>query len=249
MKLNLERPLAFFDLEATGLNTSTDRIVEIAICKVFPDHSRETLAMLINPEILIPSEATAVHGINNEDVADCPAFRDVAYQIYNLLNGCDIGGFNSNSYDVPLLFNEFIRAGIYWDYTSFRMIDVGNIYKRKEPRTLSAAHQFYCGTDLENAHSAEADIIATVNVFEGQLEKYADLSMDLDSLQYFCNYDRKVLDLSGKFTLDADGDIVFNFGTKKGTKAKNDLGYVSWMYNRDFNPDTKKICEELLGIS
>lgn len=249
MKLKLTRPLAFFDLEATGLNTQNDRIVEIAICKVHPDGFREVKTWLLNPQMNIPVEASNVHGITNDHVADCPTFNDVADEIYTFLEGCDIGGFNSNAYDVPMLFNEFIRAGIYWDYQKFAMVDAGNIYKRKEPRTLSAAVKFYCGVDLENAHSAEADILATVDVFIAQLDRYPDLPTDIDSLQHFCNYDRKILDLSGKFTLDADGDITFNFGSKKGTKAKQDLGYVSWMYGKDFNPDTKKVCEELLGIS
>jgi DNA polymerase-3 subunit epsilon len=249
MKLKLTRPLAFFDLEATGLNTQNDRIVEIAICKIFPDYTREVISHLVNPQMPIPAEASAIHGIFDHDVADAPTFQQLAPEIWNFIDGCDIGGFNSNSYDVPMLFNEFIRAGKYWDYQKFAMVDAGNIFKRKEQRTLSAAYKFYCGTELENAHSAEADILATVDVFVSQFERYPDLPSDIDGLQHFCNYDRKILDLSGKFTLDNDGDIVFNFGSKKGTKAKQDLGYVSWMYGKDFAPDTMRVCEELLGIN
>jgi DNA polymerase-3 subunit epsilon len=248
MKLKLKRPLAFLDLECTGLNTQTDRIVEIAICKVHPDYSREVLTHLVNPGCLIPAEASAIHGITNEMVADQPTFQQLSSELFTFLEGCDVGGFNSNSFDVPLLFHEFARTCRFWDYQSFAMVDAGNIFKRKEPRTLSAAYQFYCGAELENAHSAEADILATVDVFVNQLERYPDLPLDINELHSFCNYDRKVLDLSGKFTLDADGDIVFNFGSKKGTKAKNDLGYVQWMYGKDFAPDTMKVCEGLLGI-
>jgi len=249
MKLKLTRPLAFFDLEATGLNTQNDHIVEIAICKIHPDYTKEVIAHLVNPQMPIPAEASAIHGIFDQDVADVPTFQELAPEIWNFLEGCDIGGFNSNSYDVPMLFNEFIRAGKYWDYQKFAMVDAGNIFKRKEARTLTAAYKFYCGTELENAHSAEADILATVDVFVSQLERYPDLPGDIDGLQHFCNYERKILDLSGKFTLDKNGDIVFNFGSKKGTKAKQDLGYVSWMYGKDFAPDTMKVCEELLGIN
>jgi DNA polymerase-3 subunit epsilon len=248
MKLKLKRPLCFFDLEATGLNTQTDRIVEIAICKIHPDYSKEVLTLLVNPGCPIPAEASSIHGIYDADVSEKPTFHELADQLYTFLEQSDIGGFNSNSFDVPLLFHEFARAGKYWDYQQFAMIDAGNIFKRKEPRTLSAAYQFYCGTDLENAHSAEADILATVDVFLNQLERYPDLPLEIDALHSFCNYDRKILDLSGKFTLDQEGDIVFNFGSKKGNKAKNDLSYVSWMYGKDFAPDTMKVCEGLLGI-
>lgn len=246
MKLTLTRPLCFIDLEATGLDRENDRIVEIAVCKVHPDGTREVKTRRINPGIPIPAQASEVHGITDVDVENEPTFEKLAPGLIKFIENCDFAGYNSNAYDFPMLYNHFMRSGIHWDYTKFRMIDVGNIFKRKEERTLTAAYKFFCEKELEDAHSAEADILATVDVFEAQLERYEDLPADLEELQLYCNYDKPILDISGKFTTDADGDIVFNFGAKRGTKAKDDLSYVSWMLSKDFAPDTLKICSDLI---
>ncbi|MBB2148833.1 3'-5' exonuclease [Pedobacter gandavensis] len=249
MRLKLTRPLAFFDIEATGLDKQNDKIIELAICKIHPDYSREVKTWLINPGMPIPAESSAIHGIFDADVIDCPTFEQAAEEIWTFILLCDFGGFNSNSYDIPMLFFEFLKTGRFWNYHAFSMVDAGNIFKRKEERTLTAAYKFYCGTVLENAHSAEADILATVEVFINQMDRYPDLPSDIQELSSFCNYGRTILDLSGKFTTDNEGDIIFNFGGNKGKKAKYDLGYVSWMYGKDFASDTMKICEQLLGIN
>lgn len=249
MNLKFSRPIAFFDIEATGLDTVKDRIVEFAICKLHPDYSRESFSWLINPQMPIPAASSAIHGIYDQDVANEPIFSQLAPVIWSVLDNCDFGGFNSNRYDIPMLYNEFLRTGRTIDYSSIKFVDAGNIFKRKEQRTLAAAVEFYCGHKLEDAHSAAADIEGTVDVFLQQLNAYPDLPQDMNGLHLFCNHDKPVLDLSGKFTTDHDGDIIFNFGVHKGEKAIYDLGYVSWMYNKDFAPDTKKICEQLLGIN
>lgn len=250
MKLNLERPICFFDLEATGLDREIDRIVEISICKLFPDLSREYLTSRINPLVPIPKEASEIHGIFDDDVKDCPTFEDLGQSIYEFILGCDIAGFNSNNFDIPMLYFHLLRIGIKWDYKSIRKIDVGNIFKINEPRTLSAAAKFYLGTDLDDAHSAEADVNATVDVFMAQLEKYDNIPMDLGELELFTNYGKPILDVSGKFTTDEDGDIVINFGQYKGRKAKNHLDYIQWMlYKANFNSDTNDICSQLLDVN
>lgn len=247
MKLNLKRPIAFFDLECTGLNTQEDRIVEIGICKLFPDGSRETKRRLINPGMPIPKQSTDIHGITDEDVKDQPTFKEIAQGLLKLLEGCDIGGYNSNHYDLPMLNNHFLREGINWDYHSFLKIDAGNIFKIKEARTLSAAYKFYCKKDMENAHSAEADINATVDVFLAQLEHYEDLPETMEELELFCNHGKKFLDLSGKFTFDEDGDVVFNFGAERGKKAIDNLGLVNWILGKDFPADTRQVCYDILN--
>lgn len=249
MSLKFSRPIAFFDIESTGLDTTKDRIVELAICKLHPDYSRELFSWLINPEMPIPAASSAIHGIFDQDVINEPTFVQLAHIIMDILADCDFGGFNSNRYDIPMLYSEFLRAGLTLDYSSRRFVDVGNIFKRKEQRTLEAAVQFYLGYEMSNAHSAVADINETVNVFIRQFEVYKDLPENMDSLHLFCNHDKPVLDLSGKFTTDEQDDIVFNFGTKRGTKAKHDPGYLQWMYSKDFAPDTVKVIESLLGIN
>jgi DNA polymerase-3 subunit epsilon len=249
MKLQLTRPIVFIDIEATGLNLETDRIVEISICKLFPDGTREVKTKRYNPEMPIPPEVTEIHGINDEDVKDKPLFRQEAKGILSYIENCDVAGFNSNRYDVPLLFNEMIRAGLYLDYTKFKMIDVGNIFKIKEPRDLKAAYKFYCGGDLENAHSAEADITATVDVFLKQLEKYEDLPQDVGVLALMSNHGNPILDLSGKFTMDK-GKIVFNFGPKRGQPAEEHPDFLEWMlYKASFPQDTREVATKLLEAS
>jgi len=246
MKLILTRPLAFFDLEATGLNTVNDRIVEIAVTKLFPDGSRESKCRRINPGISIPPAASLIHGITDSDVADCPKFNEVAQSLYEYISNCDIAGFNSNSFDLPMLFFHFSRAGIEWDYQSFAKIDVGNIFKRKEERTLSAGLKFYTGRSLENAHAADADTEATVDIFLAQIDKYDDLPLDLAALEKYSNYDRGFLDLSGKFSENENGDIILNFGKHKGEKAMDHLGFVEWMLRADFPIDTCNICWKII---
>jgi DNA polymerase-3 subunit epsilon len=247
--LKFSRPIAFFDIEATGLDTAKDRIVELAICKLHPDYSRESWSWLINPQMPIPAASSAIHGIYDADVINEPTFLSLAPTINMIMADCDFGGFNSNRYDIPMLYNEFLRAGITLDYSKIRFIDAGNIFKRQERRTLEAAVLFYMGYTMTNAHSAAADIEATVDVFEAMLNKYPDLPDNMDAMHLYCNHDKPVLDLSGKFTIDNDGDVVFNFGNKKGLKAKNEIGYIQWMFGRDFAPDTMAICEKFLGIN
>lgn len=243
----LERPLAFIDIEATGLNLEFDRIVELSICKLFPDGSREVKTKRYNPEISIPPEVTEIHGITDDDVKDKPLFRQEAKAILAYIEGCDLAGFNSNRYDVPLLFNEMLRAGLYLDYKQFKMIDVGNIFKIKEPRDLKAAVKFYCGTELQNAHSAEADITATVDVFLKQLEKYEDLPQDVGELALFSNHGNPILDLSGKFTM-SNGKIVFAFGPNRGKPAADYPDFLEWMvYKASFPRDTVEIAISLLS--
>lgn len=247
--LKFARPIAFFDIEATGLDTTKDRIVELAICILHPDYTRETFCWLVNPEMPIPAKSSKIHGIYDHDVADAPTFKQLAKAIWSILQNRDLGGFNSNRFDIPMLYNEFIRTGITMNYDNTKFVDAGTIFKRQEERTLSAAVQFYLGYELTDAHTAAADIEATVDVFEAMLQRYNDLPSDMDRMHFYCNYDKPVLDLSGKFTIDDEGDIIFNFGSKKGDKAKFDLGYVQWMYSKDFASDTMRICEKLLSIN
>lgn len=247
MRLQLERPIAFIDIEATGKKPEEDRIVEISICVLNMDLTRKNYTRRLNPIIPINPGATAVHGIKNEDVAHEPTFSDVAHKLLNYLENCDQAGYNSNRFDFPMLYAEFNRAGINWDYSQHRLIDVQNIFMINEPRTLSAAMKFYCNKDLEGAHGAEADINATADVFLAQYERYPDLPTTVEELQVYSNHGRKILDLSGKFTYNEAGDIVFNFGKYRDEKATDHLDFVEWMlYRANFQPDTNQICELLL---
>lgn len=246
MKLKLERPLAFIDIESTGLNRESDRIVEISICILHPDLRREIKTRRLNPGIPISEEATAVHGITNDDVKAMPDFKQVAKGLMNLITGCDIAGFGSNNYDVPLLYNEFLRAGIEWDYTKHFFIDAGNLFKIMEPRDLTAALKFYCNKDHEGAHGAEADVNATVDVFLAQVERY-EVPEHIGELALMTNYDKILLDLSGKFTFNDKGQVVFTFGPNRWLPAEEHLDFVTWMLERDFPPDTHRICRQLVN--
>lgn len=246
MRLHLTRPLAFIDIEATGLDTEKDRIVELSVTKLLPDGSRESRTRRFNPEMPIPAASTEIHGITDEDVKDCNNFQHTAKGLFKFIDGCDIAGFNSNRFDVPILYKEFLRAGIIWDHKTFRMIDVGNIFKINEERTLAASLKFYCGKDHEGAHGAEADVNATIEVFEAQFERYPDLPTDLDELQIYCNHGKKILDLAGKFTLNEQNEIVINFGVNRGKLAKDEPGLMQWMIGKDFAPDTLEICNQIL---
>lgn len=249
-----ERPIAFIDIESTGPKPDYDRIVELSIVKLFPDFSRVIKTWRINPGIAIPAEAVAVHGITFNQVRDCLKFIDRAKEIMEFLSDdkglLDVAGFSSNSFDIPLLYMEFHRAQMCWEYTQFHMIDVGNLFKIKEQRTLSAAVRFYLGRDHEGAHGAEADIQATIDVFVAQLHTYNDLPESVADMALFTNYGKPILDLSGKFYLGEDGHIYLNFGVHKDKKAKDNLDYVKWMYTKgNFAPDTYRVCASLLGLS
>lgn len=250
MKIQLTRPIAFFDLESTGVDREADRIVEIAVCKYEPSGQFKTFRRLVNPTIPIPPSASEIHGIKDEDVAGEPTFKQLSKGLLDLLSGCDIAGFNSNAFDVPLLFNEFARAGHFWDYSQFLMIDVGNLFKIKEPRTLSAAVKHYCGKELLDAHSAAADIEATLDVFLAQMARYEndeDFPQTLAELALYTNYGNKVADLSGKFVYNSDGELILNFGKHRGNPAKNHIDFLQWMvYKADFAADTTLIANQVL---
>lgn len=218
MKLNLKNPLIFFDLETTGTNINTDRIVEICYLKVHPNGNEEAKTMRINPEMHIPEASSEIHGIYDEDVADCPTFKDVAKDIAKDIEGCDIAGFNSNRFDVPVLVEEFLRVGIDIDLAKRKFIDVQVIYHKLEQRTLSAAYKFYCGKNLEDAHSAEADTRATYEVLKAQLDKYPDvLTNDINFLSEYSSYSKNV-DFAGRIIYDNNGVEIFNFGKYKGIR-------------------------------
>lgn len=246
--INLQRSMCFFDLETTGTNTQQDRIIEICIIKLDPDFmSREEKTKRINPTIPIPKQASDVHGITDEMVKDAPTFKQIAKGVFDFVDGCDIAGYNSINFDVPLLYNEFSRAGIMWDYSKVNFIDVCNIFKIKEGRTLSAAVRFYLDKDHEGAHGATADVEATIKVFENQIERYGLGDQTIEQLAIMSNYDKPILDISGKFTTDSEGDVIFNFGQHKGKKAKSERSYLDWMINKgDFSQDTKAIALKLI---
>lgn len=244
MQLNLRNPLVFFDLETTGINIVADRIVEICYLKINIDGSEVAKTIRINPERHIPEEATRVHGISDADVADCPTFKQVAQSLANEIEGCDLAGFNSNRFDIPLLVEEFLRAGVDIDLTKRKMIDVQTIFHKKEQRTLSAAYKFYCGLDLDNAHSAEADTRATYEVLKAQLDRYPDLENDMAMLSEYSSHNRNV-DFAGRFIYDENGVEVFNFGKYKGCSVvevlRTDTGYYGWIMQGDFALDTKNV--------
>lgn len=249
MKLNLKNPLVFFDLETTGTNINTDRIVEICYLKVYPNGNEESKTMRINPEMHIPEASSAIHGIFDEDVADCPTFKEVAKDIAKDLEGADIAGFNSNRFDVPVLVEEFLRAGIDIDLTRRKFVDVQVIYHKLEQRTLSAAYKFYCGKNLEDAHTAEADTRATYEVLKAQLDRYPDvLENDIKFLSDYSTYSKNV-DFAGRIVFNDDGVEVFNFGKYKGIPVaevlQRDPGYYGWILNGDFTLNTKNVLTKI----
>ncbi|MDE6564823.1 MAG: 3'-5' exonuclease [Muribaculaceae bacterium] len=244
MKLKLNRPVVFFDLETTGTNISTDRIVEISMVKLHPDGHVVEKTRRINPEMPIPAEATAIHHITDDDVAAEPTFRQVAASLAQQLIGCDIAGFNSNRFDIPLLDAEFERAGVDFDFSKARFIDVQTIYHKKEPRTLVAAYRYYCGAELEGAHGALADTRATMEVLLAQLERYDDLPTDVGALSEYACANRNV-DIAGRLIYDDQNREIINFGKYKGRVAEEvlekDPGYYSWIMQGDFPRNTKKV--------
>lgn len=249
MQLALKNPLLFFDIESTGLNVATDRIVEISAVKVMPDGSTDIKTRRINPTIPISPEAQKVHGISDEDVKDCPKFSQIAKSLAQWMQGCDIAGYNSLKFDIPMLSEEFLRAGVEFDFRKRYLVDVQNIFHKMEQRTLLAAYKFYCQKDLENAHSAEADTMATYEVLMAQLDRYPDaLQNDVKFLAEFSAKSR-LLDYAGRIALNDKDVPVFNFGKHKGVPVAEVLekepSYYSWIQNGDFTLDTKKVLTEL----
>jgi len=249
MQLNLTRTVAFIDLETTGTNVALDKIVEIAILKVMPDGGKEMKIQRLNPKRSIPKEASEIHGIYDEDVKDSPSFEEVASTLDQLLDGCDLAGYNSNRFDIPLLIEEFYRAGLEFSMDNRRMIDVQNIFHKMEQRTLVAAYKFYCDKDLKNAHSAAADIEATYEVLLSQIERYDTLENDVDFLHEF-SLRSKFVDFAGRMIYNDDGQELFNFGKHKGKLVEDviintDPSYYSWMMRGDFPLFTKKKLSEI----
>jgi len=248
MRVKLDRPICFFDLETTGAKVGKDRIVEIAILRVDTNNQESQKVWRINPEMDISFQATQVHGISNQMVEKEPNFAHYSNEIYQFIKGCDLAGFNAIKFDIPILVEELIRADIDFDFSRIRMIDSQVIYHKKEPRNLSAALKFYCNKDLENAHSALDDTIATYEVFKAQLDRYDDLEPNMD---FLCEYTKRNnnLDFAGKIRIDSDNDAIFAFGKYAGQKVtdvfKSDKGYYSWIMKGDFPEYTKKIFTKL----
>ena len=249
MNLKLKNPIVFFDLETTGININTDRIVEIGYLKIYPNGNEESKNMRINPEMPIPAQSSAVHGIYDADVANSPTFKDVAKEIARDIEGCDLAGFNSNRFDIPVLAEEFLRAGVDIDMMKRKFIDVQVIYHKLEQRTLSAAYKFYCGKDLTDAHSAEADTRATYEVLKGQLDMYPDvLENDVNFLANYSSFNKNV-DFAGRIVYNEEGVEIFNFGKYKGVSVsevlQKDSGYYGWMLNGDFTLNTKNVLTKI----
>jgi DNA polymerase-3 subunit epsilon len=248
MDLKLRRPLAFIDLETTGINILTDRIVEISVLKVSPRGREEWMTTRVNPEMPIPSKATSIHGITDTDIADSPKFRDIARKLASFLEGCDLAGYNANKFDIPLLAEEFLRINIDFDFRKRRYVDVQVIFHKKEQRTLSAAYLFYCKKELEGAHGAEADTKATYEILKAQLDRYSDLENDVDKLSDFSSYSNTA-DFVGRIVYDENGMEIFNFGKYKGQPVekvlREDPSYYSWMMNGEFSLYTKKVITEI----
>ncbi len=248
MQLKLKRPIVFFDLETTGVDTSRDRIVEISLVKVMPDGEQIVKTRRLNPEMPIPAEATAIHHITNDDVKDCPTFRQVAKSLAQWLEGCDFGGFNSNRFDLPVLVEEFLRAGVDVDFKRRKFIDVQNIFHKMEQRTLVAAYKFYCQKELTEAHSAEADTLATYEVLKAQLDRYPELQNDVEALAEFSSRSESA-DYAGRIAYNEKGEEIFTFGKYKGRTVEEifriEPSYYAWMMNGDFPLYTKKVITEI----
>lgn len=244
MELKLNRPICFFDLETTGVDVAKDRIVEISIFKVYPNGNKESKTWLVNPEMKIPFLSTQVHGITDEKVANEPTFKELSGQVYNMIKDSDLAGFNSDRFDIPLLAEELLRAGVDFDMKNRVSVDVQTIFHKMEERTLSAAYKFYCGQSLENAHSAEADTMATYEILKAQLERYPELENDMKSLSEFTTR-KKSVDFAGFIALNDKGEEIFSFGKHKGVLVEKVLeeepGYFGWIQNADFPLYTKKV--------
>lgn len=244
MELKLSKPICFFDLETTGVDIGKDRIVEISIFKIFPNGNKESKTWLVNPTIPIPPQTTAVHGITNEKVANEPTFNELAPLVHQMIKDSDLAGYNSDRFDIPLLAEELLRAGVDFEMKNRVSVDVQNIFHKKEERTLSAAYKFYCGEILENAHSAAADTEATYEILKAQLDRYPDLENDIKSLSAFTTR-KKIADFAGMIAFDKDENEIFTFGKHKG-RTVNDIldaepNYYNWIQNADFPLYTKKV--------
>ena len=248
MNLKLNRPIVFFDLETTGVDSASDRIVEISMIKIEVDGKKIVKTRRINPECHIPEEATAVHGITDEDVAGEPTFKQIAKSLAQFIEGCDFGGFNSNRFDLPLLVEEFMRAGVDVDFRKRKFVDVQTIFHRKEQRPLVAAYKFYCDKDLENAHSAEADTMATYEVLEAQIARYPDIGSTVEELAEFSS-NGAIVDFAGRIALNDKGEEIFTFGKYKGCSVeevfRKEPSYYSWMMDGNFPQYTKKVITEI----
>ena len=248
MKIRLKNPLVFFDLETTGIDVAYDRVVEISYLKIYPNGDEESRTIKVNPGMPIPPKSTQIHGITDEDVKDAPQFQEIAKTIAKTFEGCDFAGYNSNKFDIPLLAEEFLRAGVDIDLKKRKFIDIQVIFHKKEQRTLGAAYKFYCDKNLEGAHSAEADTRATYEVLKAQLDRYSDLPNDVDELSKYSSQNRNV-DFLGRIVYDGEGIEIFNFGKYKGQSVtevlKKDPSYYAWMMNGQFPLHTKNV---LTGI-
>jgi DNA polymerase III subunit epsilon len=246
MRIQLQRPLAIFDLETTGINITQDKIIEIAILKIQPDGTQETYLQRVNPGILMTEDNMAIHGIRNEDLANEPSFEKIASDVKKFLVGCDFGGYNSNRFDVPVLVEEMLRVDPEFDISESKFVDVQNIFHKMEQRTLSAAYKFYCGSDLTNAHSALADATATWEILNAQLERYPELKTDMDFLSEFTlAHDFSRADFAGRLAKNEIGEILYNFGKNRGKTVQEIMqtepGYHGWMLNADFPLHTKQV--------
>ena len=248
MELKLKKPVAFFDLETTGINIAKDRIVEISVLKVNTNGVEEWMTSRVNPEIPIPAQATAIHGIKDEDVALAPKFRELAKKIADFIEGCDLAGYNAIKFDLPVLAEEFLRANVDFNFKKRKYVDVQVIFHKKEQRTLSAAYMFYCKKELEGAHGSKVDTAATYEVLKAQLDRYNDLENDIDKLAEYSSFNNSV-DFAGRIIINDKGVEIFNFGKHKGKTVEEALAkepsYYSWMMNGDFPLYTKKMLTEI----
>ncbi len=248
MNLDLKKPIVFFDLETTGINIANDKIVEISILKVFPNGNKESKTWLVNPEMEIPQGSIDVHGITNEKVATEPTFKELAAKVNEMIDGCDLAGFNSNRFDIPLLAEELMRAGIDFEMKNRKAIDVQVIFHKKEQRTLGAGYQFYCDKELEGAHGAEADTNATYEILLAQVEKYEDIGNTVDALSEYSTHGKRA-DFAGFILMDEEDQEIFSFGKYKGRTVvevlKENPGYNNWIQNADFPLYTKKVLREI----
>ncbi|MBI3136422.1 MAG: 3'-5' exonuclease [Bacteroidetes bacterium] len=249
MQLVLTKPLAFFDLETTGLNISKDKIIEIAILKVYPDQREERYVKRINPGIPIPAESQAIHGISDADVKDCPTFDKLVHEISSFIGDADLAGYNSNKFDIPFLLEEFLRLGVELEMENRKFIDVQTIFHKMEQRTLGAAYRFYCQKEIEHAHSAEADIVATFEVLKAQLDRYPDLTNDVSYLSEFTQTDKaKKIDFVGRLALNSKNEIVYNFGKHAGKTIRDvfnsEPGYHRWILDNEFPLYTKALVKK-----
>jgi len=248
LELKLKRPVVFLDLETTGINVSSDRIVEISLLKISISGKEQWMTTRVNPEMPIPPKVTAIHGISDSDVTDAPTFREIAKNVAAFMEGCDLAGYNAVKFDIPVLAEEFLRVNIDFNFRKRKYVDPQIIFYKKEQRTLSAAYQFYCKKDLENAHSAKADTAATYEVLKAQLDMYNDLENDIEKLAIYSAFNNNV-DFAGRIILDENSIEIFNFGRYKGRPVeevfREDPSYYSWMMNGDFPLYTKKVLTEI----